>query len=89
MAATAQDPRPVEDRGMDQQVAARLDHQLDAGAAAAAVLRGRRAVGRPWRTAWPPGRPEAVHAHGAMASASTPASMTARRHPRARRGVAP
>ena len=40
VAAAAQDPRPVEDRGMDQQVAARLDHQLDAGAAAAAVLPG-------------------------------------------------
>ena len=89
VAAAAQDQRPVEDRGMDQQVAARLDHQLDAGARAAAVLRGRAALARAGRTAWPPGRPEAVHAHGAMASASTPASMIARRHPRARRGVAP
>ena len=30
--AAAQDQRPVKDRGMDQQVAARLDHQLDAAA---------------------------------------------------------
>ena len=45
VAAAAQDPRPVEDRGVDQQVAARLDHQLDAGAAAAATGRRGRSRG--------------------------------------------
>ena len=45
VAAAAQDQRPVKDRGMDQQVSARLDHQLDAAAAAATVPRGRRRGG--------------------------------------------
>jgi hypothetical protein len=45
VAAAAQDQRPVKDRGMDQQVSARLDHQLDAVARATTVLRGRRRGG--------------------------------------------